>query len=153
MGGLSRTGTATVMANLTLIVVGKSTKFDMLKVHAQWQAGDIFDVVRTARLGRVAPVPRTNMLWIHVEDIPAGPLGGQRRRAQFLFKHHWDLTLNEWEAPMISRRRWRIPLVDLPVGIKNKLRDDRVVTVTWTQAKAFIRDHVDGRFVTDADFA
>lgn len=141
------------MADLTLIVVGKSTEFDIVLFPHQWQAGDIADVLLTKRLGRVAPAPRSRMLWFNIEDIPAGPDGGAKQRARFLVKHHWDLALNEWEAPMLARRRWRIPLVDLPAGIKQKLRDDRVVTVLWTQAKLFIRDHVDMRLVEDADFA
>lgn len=153
MGALSRTGAATVMANLTLIVIGKSTEFDMLKVHHQWQAGDILDVLLTKNLGRVAPAPRTKMLWIKITGVPAGPEGGAKRRAGFMVKHYWSPVLNEWDAPMLARRRWRIPLQDLPAGIKQKLRDDRHVTVTWTQAKAFIRDHVDMRLIEDADFA
>ncbi len=141
------------MADLSLIVIGKSAKFNMLKVHAQWQRGDIFDVVRTSKLVGHTPAPNRNMVWIHIIDVPAGPIGGARRKARFLAKHHWNPALNEWDAPMLSRRRWRIPLVDLPAGIKQKLRDDRQVTVTWAQAKAFIRDHVDARLIEDADFA
>lgn len=137
------------MVDITLIVISKSTKFDVTKVAGQWQRGDIFDGVSTSTLGRAAPNPKRNFVWIHITGVPITAI----QKAKFLTKHYWDPLLNEWEAPMLSRRRWRGLLDDLPVGIKDKLRDEGQVTVTWEQAKPFIWDHVDGRTVTDGDMA
>jgi len=43
-------------------------------------------------------------------------------------------------STMTKRRIWQVMTDDVPTSIRNKLRDDGVVTVTWTQVKNYFRN-------------
>lgn len=42
----------------------------------------------------------------------------------------------------VLRRRFRIRVDDVPLTIRNQLRDTGQVTVTWTQVRGYLRDKI-----------
>ena len=52
----------------------------------------------------------------------------------------WLGHIQDGDEVITKRRLWEIMMDDVPTGIRNKLRDDGVVTVTWTQLKNYIRN-------------
>ncbi len=52
----------------------------------------------------------------------------------------WMGHVQDIDETMTKRRLWEVMTDDVPTAIRNKLRDDGVVTVTWTQLKNYIRN-------------
>ncbi len=135
--------------DVTLIVIGKAPTFVSAHAEGQYQKGDIFDALRTAKLGAAAPAFNRKFIWIHITGVPVTAI----RKAKFLAKPSFDPAFPEDDEVMLSRRRWRVLLDDLPAGVKATLLAERQITVTWEQAKPFIKDHVEDRSISDGDLA
>ena len=134
--------------DITLIVIGKAPTFVSAHAEGQYQKGDIFDVRLTSSLGTATPAFNRLFVWIHITDVPVAVL----QKAKFLTQFNLD-PASPIEPVLLSRRRWRGLLDDMPTPVKNSLRDAREVTVTWKKAKPFIKDFVADRLVDDGDFA
>ncbi len=52
----------------------------------------------------------------------------------------WLGVIKDIEGTMTKRRLWEVMTDDVPTSIRNKLRDDGVASVTWTQLKNYIRN-------------
>ena len=135
------------MADITLIVIGSVPGFVATNPRGQYQKGDIFDVRLTSEMIH-PPAPDRKFVHIHITGVPATAI----QKAKFLTRLNLDPAFPEHEQVMLGRRRWRGLLDDLPVGLKQQLQNNREITITWTKAKPFIKDHVADRLITDSDF-
>lgn len=54
----------------------------------------------------------------------------------------WLGHIQDGEEVMTKRRLWEVMTDDVPNNVKNKLRDDGVVTITWAKVKDFIRNTI-----------
>ena len=52
----------------------------------------------------------------------------------------WMGHIQDIDGTMTKRRLWQVMTDDVPLAVRNQLRDFGVVTVTWTQVKNFIRN-------------
>ncbi len=52
----------------------------------------------------------------------------------------WLGHIQDIDGTMTKRRLWQVMVDDVPNNIKVKLRDEGVVTITWTKLKNFIRN-------------
>ena len=52
----------------------------------------------------------------------------------------WMDHVKDIDETMTKRRLWEVMTDDVPPNVKNKLRDDGVVTITWAKLKDFIRN-------------
>ncbi len=52
----------------------------------------------------------------------------------------WLGTIKDIDGTMTKRRFWEVMTDDVPANIRNKLRDNGVVTITWTNLKNYIRN-------------
>lgn len=134
----------------TLIVIGKAPNFVATNPAGQYQKGDIFDAVRTSTLGSASPSIKRKFIWVHITDVPATVV---RKVKELLEQPDFDPAEPEDDQVLRSRRRWRVLLDDMPANLRNRLRDDRQITVTWTKAKPFLKNHVEDRLIDDTDFA
>ena len=51
-----------------------------------------------------------------------------------------ELVSGEMRPVVTRRRRYRVDVDDVPVGILNELRDNRYVSVTWAQVRNYLRN-------------
>ena len=115
--------------------------YDPPKAARRHRNGDILGVYKTSDFATltgntwnwndVISSPRS--VFVHIRDLPTGlgALAKQRLEGRIVAA---DDTLRI--------RKYRLPPGVLPVPVQNTLRDDREVTMSWTQFKSVCRKKV-----------
>lgn len=117
------------------------------KEAARYRRGDIVNVYLTADVGSPSLIRRFG--FIHITGIPDGP-DPEARFAKIeallgdgvvdrVLVPDTDLPEMVEEATLVRTRAWRVPPSIIPVAKRNQLLTDRETTVTWTQAKPYVR--------------
>jgi hypothetical protein len=117
-----------------------------LKNAKRYQPGDFVDIWDTKRIAtlvdgeyRLKDTINPKFAFIHVTKIPRLLERVKEKLLQELIDYEYALAPNK---TMLRRRLWHIPPSELPAVVKQKLTEDREITVTYSQVKAYIRKKI-----------
>ncbi len=124
--------------NITLQVMlypaNHDLSYNLEKQAVRYRRGDIVKVYLTSEIVE-PPTIGTRMAFIHITGVPdVAPF--EDIKNILTRSIHNEVYLNR---PVLRRRAWRLPNANLPQAIKNQLIATQEITVTWTQAKPYIR--------------
>jgi hypothetical protein len=96
-------------------------------------------------LGGSGALSNPDVVYVHITDVP----NAQAAKAGRLMEDERELTARGQpgggdEGDYISRRlhKYRVEKQDIPAAARQALIDDGEITVTWTQAKPYIKKKV-----------
>jgi len=119
--------------------------YDPAKEARRYKRGDIVAVYLRSEIVE-QPTAGGRMVFVHITDVPIIAI----QKAEKLMNPHYDLiNINM----LLKKRRFNIDPQSLPVAVRNQLIANREITVTWTQAKPYLKDMVTSLPVTDGDLA
>ena len=106
-------------------------------VDSPYLKGDI--VSASLMHGEECTNPR--FVLVNITGVPdkAPPSILLKRIKRMLEKENFVLEGNPPVPRRLRRRQWHLKPADLPVGARNTLLADRKITVTWTQAKPYLK--------------
>lgn len=148
--------------NLTLQVIitpANHTLSDPAKNARRYATGDVVDIFNA---DVVSPFNGTDhilrdvisdprFVFVHVRGVPDRTLG---RIKDTISTPDIEYVLVNGEPVSSSyhrRRKFALLASSVPTAMRNRLMADRQITVTWTQAKNYVRHVRENRLITDAD--
>lgn len=100
----------------------------------------------------VVGMPNTG--YVHVTGVPERP-AWENLTTDELMQRLSSKLCDVWEGAageMVERRKWAGLASAVPASARNRLLQDRQITVTWTQFKNVMRHLIELRALADADF-
>ena len=128
------------MSDITILMMAANNPVE--DSPGRWRAGEIVDVFTLEQAPGPAGHPRH--LHVHVTGIPY-PFAQIKRR--LIQVHDEDAEWNTFRA----RRRFVVRGDLMPAGARQRLNEDREITVTWEQAKQFAKKRRVGLLDADID--
>ncbi len=97
-------------------------------------------------------MPRTG--YVHVTGVPERPSWSGLTTEQIMRRLNGRLCeiWDDAEGNMVERRKWAGVAAAIPTNARNRLLQDRQITVTWTQFKAVMQHLIELRTLADGDF-
>ena len=109
--------------------------YDAAKNAARNRRGDVIGVYLTSDVTE-PPNPNGRLGFIHITGVP-DVLSFDRIRERLTSAFHDPLLVTE--KVMWRKRKWRIRASVIPAGARNTLLTTKELTVTWLQAKPYLR--------------
>jgi len=125
---------------LQIIIRPATHALEGMEAACRYRTGDIIDVYRANRFAELqedgnylmqSQMGNDVFCYIHIKDVP-DTLNRQRIKAKLLE----PVTILD---ELVRRKMWHIPPSILPVAFRQRLLADREATVTFIQAKNYIR--------------
>lgn len=146
--------------SLQVIVVPATHTLPTEKHERRYVAGDIVDVISTAKLAdwdgteyRVrGGITSPRLGFVHITGIPDRPLERIRNKLTRPYVDRDSVLVANPTGAILKRRAWRVPPTSIPAPIRNRLQTRREITVTWAQVKNFVANKMDGAALTDTSF-
>lgn len=125
------------------------------KADRRLSGGDIIDIFPASAVGTLISndympndvIGSHRLGFVFIKDVPISVLNKAR---QALIKSHKSVTPED-NVQLLLRRIWGIDVQSVPVAARNKLLADRYITVTWLQAKSYIKNKVTATNLSDGD--
>jgi len=111
--------------------------YDPAKEAMRYRVGDVFDVFLTP--ANFTFSMDTRFGFIHITNVPDVYSIETIKKALSAPVRSTVIIDN---PPLYRRRKWRIKPSAIPVGARNAMIANHELTVTWTQAKPYIRKKV-----------
>lgn len=109
----------------------------------RFKDGDIIGVYLRSKVTK-SPSPNSPLGFIHITGVPITAL----RKAKRLM----EMQVNPFDPSDIWKKRvWNIDPSTLPLAIKQTIKKNREITVSWTQVKNYLKNKVTNSLVKDND--
>ena len=149
------------MIDITLMIMGKQSNHSLPpeKEPGRWLTGQIVNVYKSENIATLTDgdyhinggIGSKAHVFVHIKNVPGN---AAKKIRNILANQVRTEPVDPEEHPeLIHRSAWRIKPSDLPAGIKQKLQDDKEVTVGWVAAKPYLKNSVTQTPITDGDLA
>lgn len=126
--------------------------------RTNWTAGQLADYERRKRVGDIVDVFDDGTLQNPFPDSPFYVVritGVTKAQAQKYIEPYWvgvtsttitaangsTKTIYDYSnATLVSKRKYRVRVTDVPLAIRNQLQANRYVNLTWSQVRSYIRN-------------
>lgn len=145
---------ALIDITLAVIAVQSTHSLPAEKEGARWQIGQIQDVYKTRDLASIVDgefrmnnaIGTKVRVFIHVRNVPVSSAKRIRRLLAEPIEVPSIEIVNDKDGneveivsvAMVHRSIFKVRLADIPNAAKNTLKDNREITVSWTEFKPYI---------------
>ncbi len=112
------------------------------KEYGRYKRGDIVDVYRRSQVITTTKEGQ-RCVYVHITGVPAPAI----RNAKKLMQGYYDVN----DETLLGRRLFNIDPQTIPLALRQELAANREITVTWTQAKPYLKNLKTGLAVTNED--
>lgn len=121
--------------NITLQILASEKNYEPTKPSEKHRLGDIVNIYQTSQLTE-PPSPNSPLVFVHITGVPNTLIEKIKKLKEAKMGEESPTTgIKEF----IFRHDWRVDRSMLSASIRQKLLNDRQITVTWEQAKPFIK--------------
>lgn len=138
--------------SLQIVIDGNTKSLGGYKDAAKSRAGDVIDAIDTASFATLVGgeyrvnggIGSVRLGFIHITGVPTTVskvrqlIKGGLHKKQTVTDDVTGLQRNV-DVATLRKHKWRINPADVPLAARNKLIAQREITITWTQAKNFLK--------------